>query len=241
MSLGGLQGAASELDEDARLPGRDRGREGAAPPVPSAAEEGRGGSGARGPGEHRPRSVVDAAKRRVPGHWEGDLIIGKNGTSCAATRVERMSGFTGLLALPSKHAEPAADAVIDYFNELPEMMYASLAWNQGTAIPDHRRGGQQPAPPPTGLAHPYRSLHPATCRRTPCCFHASTPPHADPSRRGAPDPVGAHLRHRSAKASAPRPHRPLPTLDHPRLTQDRSITLTASATRFPAVADSSGG
>ncbi|MGP9695944.1 IS30 family transposase, partial [Brachybacterium sp. AOP25-B2-12] len=44
----------------------------------------------------------DAAERRVPGHWEGDLIIGKNGTSCAATLVERMSGFTGLLALPSK-------------------------------------------------------------------------------------------------------------------------------------------
>ncbi|MCT1436718.1 IS30 family transposase, partial [Brachybacterium paraconglomeratum] len=53
----------------------------------------------------------DAAQRRVPGHWEGDLIIGKNGTSCAATLVERMSGFTGLLALPTetlprKHANP---------------------------------------------------------------------------------------------------------------------------------------
>lgn len=80
---------------------------------------------------------ADAAERRVPGHWEGDLIIGKNGTSCAATLVERMSGFTGLLALPSKHAEPTADAVIEYFNALPEMMKASLAWDQGSEMAQH--------------------------------------------------------------------------------------------------------
>ncbi|SME99762.1 Transposase and inactivated derivatives, IS30 family [Kocuria indica] len=81
----------------------------------------------------------DAAERRVPGHWEGDLIIGKNGASCAATLVERMSGFTGLLALPSKHAEPTADAVIEYFNELPAMMKASLAWDQGSEMAQHAR------------------------------------------------------------------------------------------------------
>lgn len=81
----------------------------------------------------------DAAERRVPGHWEGDLIIGKNGTSCAATLVERMSGFTGLLALPSKHAEPTADAVIEYFRALPEMMKASLAWDQGSEMAQHAK------------------------------------------------------------------------------------------------------
>ena len=75
----------------------------------------------------------------VPGHWEGDLIIGKNGTSCAATLVERMSGFTGLLALPSKHAEPTADAVIEFFNDLPEMMKASLAWDQGSEMAQHAK------------------------------------------------------------------------------------------------------
>ncbi|MGO3053529.1 IS30 family transposase [Brevibacterium sp. S111] len=81
----------------------------------------------------------DAAERRVPGHWEGDLIIGKNGTSCAATLVERMSGFTGLLALPSKHAGRTADAVIEYFNALPEMMKASLAWDQGSEMAQHAK------------------------------------------------------------------------------------------------------
>lgn len=66
----------------------------------------------------------DATERQVPGHWEGDPIIGKSGACCAATLGERMSGFTGLLALPSKHAGPTADAVIEYFNALPEMMKA---------------------------------------------------------------------------------------------------------------------
>ena len=81
----------------------------------------------------------DAAARRVPGHWEGDLIIGKNGASCAATLVERMSGFTALLALPSKHAEPTADAVIEYFTGLPEMMRGSLAWDRGTEMAHHHK------------------------------------------------------------------------------------------------------
>lgn len=81
----------------------------------------------------------DAAQRRVPGHWECDLIIGKNGTSCAAALVERMSGFTGLLALPSKHAEPTADAVIEFFYDLPEMMKASLAWDQGSEMAQHAK------------------------------------------------------------------------------------------------------
>ncbi|MGP5079991.1 IS30 family transposase [Brachybacterium alimentarium] len=80
-----------------------------------------------------------AAGRRVPGHWEGDLIIGKNGASCAATLVERTSGFTGLIALPSKHAEPVADGVIEYFNELPEMMRTSLTWDQGTEMAYHAK------------------------------------------------------------------------------------------------------
>ncbi len=81
----------------------------------------------------------DAAERRVPGHWEGDLIIGKNGASCAATLMERMSGFTGLLALPSKHAESTAGAVIEYFNALPEMKEASLAWDQGSEMAQHAK------------------------------------------------------------------------------------------------------
>ena len=77
----------------------------------------------------------DAAERRVPGHWEGDLIIGKNGTSCAATLVERMSGFTGLLACPqTRRTDRGHDH--QYFNALPEMMSVA-GWDQGSEMAQH--------------------------------------------------------------------------------------------------------
>lgn len=66
------------------------------------------------------------AVQRAPRCWEGDLIIDKNGSSCAAALMERMTGFTVPLALPLKYADGTADAVIEYLNELPEMMRASL-------------------------------------------------------------------------------------------------------------------
>lgn len=50
-----------------------------------------------------------------------------------------MSGSTGLLTLPSKHAEPTAEVVIEYFNALPEMMKASLAWDQGSQMAQHAK------------------------------------------------------------------------------------------------------
>lgn len=55
------------------------------------------------------------------------------------TLVERVSGLAGLLALASKHAEPTAEAVIEYFNEIPEMMRASLAWDRGSEMAQHTR------------------------------------------------------------------------------------------------------
>ena len=50
-----------------------------------------------------------------------------------------MSGFTGLRALPSKQAKPTADAVIEHVNALPQMMKASLAWDQGSEMAQHAK------------------------------------------------------------------------------------------------------
>jgi IS30 family transposase len=80
----------------------------------------------------------DATDRRVPGHWEGDLIIGAAGKSAAATLVERTTRFVVIKALPEgKRADPLADILIDQVNELPAMMRKSLTWDQGTEMARH--------------------------------------------------------------------------------------------------------
>lgn len=80
-----------------------------------------------------------AIERRVPRHWEGDLIIGKNGTSCAATPVERMSGMSALIGLHTKCSDEVADAIIERITDLPELMRGSLAWDQGSEMAQHAR------------------------------------------------------------------------------------------------------
>ena|GEM_PF-4820960 len=60
-------------------------------------------------------------------HWEGDLIIGKNGQTAAATLVERLTRFAAILALPfGKNSQGLADAVIAATAALPQMLAKSL-------------------------------------------------------------------------------------------------------------------
>src|SRR5882724_5170811 len=81
---------------------------------------------------------VEVRDRRVPGHWEGDLIVGAGGKSAAATLVERTSRFTVIVALPDgKKADGLADALIEHMSGLPEMIRRSLTWDQGTEMARH--------------------------------------------------------------------------------------------------------
>lgn len=78
---------------------------------------------------------AEAADRAVPGHWEGDLILGSRGTSAIGTLVERSTRFTILLHLPTDHtADSVATAMIEAMSELPAHLRRSLTWDRGSEI-----------------------------------------------------------------------------------------------------------
>lgn len=80
----------------------------------------------------RPAEVAD---RAVPGHWEGDLIVGAGNGSAIGTLVERSTRFTILLHLPADHtAESVATAMIEAMSELPEHLRRSITWDRGSEM-----------------------------------------------------------------------------------------------------------
>ncbi len=89
----------------------------------------------------RPPEVED---RAVPGHWEGDLILGSTESGSAiGTLVERQTRFVMLLHLPGNHgAEAVAAAMIAKMVELPEQLRRSLTWDQGIEMAQHIRIAQ---------------------------------------------------------------------------------------------------
>jgi IS30 family transposase len=78
---------------------------------------------------------AEAADRAVPGHWEGDLILGSRGTSAIGTLVERSTRFTILLHLPDDHtAESVAAAMIEAMSELPAHLRRTITWDRGAEM-----------------------------------------------------------------------------------------------------------
>lgn len=82
---------------------------------------------------------TDAADRAVPGHWEGDLLLGTP-TTAIGTLVERSTRFVMLFKLPSGiNAESARVGLTQKILTLPENLRRSLAWDQGREMKQHVR------------------------------------------------------------------------------------------------------
>ena len=80
---------------------------------------------------------AEAADRAVPGHWEGDLLLGR-ANSALATLVERTSRFTVLVRLPDgRSSEPVLAALSDRIRTLPDQLVRSLTWDQGKEMALH--------------------------------------------------------------------------------------------------------
>lgn len=85
----------------------------------------------------RPAEVED---RAVPGHWEGDLVMGAGNASAVGTLVERSTRFTILLHLPARHdADTVAGAMIREMSKLPEHLRRSITWDRGTELAGYER------------------------------------------------------------------------------------------------------
>ena len=80
----------------------------------------------------------EADDRAVPGHWEGDLIIGGDSSSALITLVERTSRFVLITRLADNHrTRTVTDALKSMVDSLPRAVYSTITWDQGAEMADH--------------------------------------------------------------------------------------------------------
>jgi IS30 family transposase len=73
---------------------------------------------------------AEVAGRQAPGHWEGDLIVGKNGATAAGTLVGRTSRFTAIVPLPfGRTADHVRGALIGQVEGLSAELVKSITWD----------------------------------------------------------------------------------------------------------------
>lgn len=91
-------------------------------------------------GHHISTRPAEVADRAVPGHWDGDLIIGAHHKSSLITLVERTSRFTMISRLPGPHdSVSVVDRLIAMAAGVPAEMFKTLTWDQGAEMVEHPR------------------------------------------------------------------------------------------------------
>jgi IS30 family transposase len=85
--------------------------------------------------EERPAEVAD---RTIPGHWEGDLIMGHGNASALGTLVERTTRMTFLVKLKNKDATTVRQAYARQFQSLPRALKRTLTYDQGQEMAEHK-------------------------------------------------------------------------------------------------------
>lgn len=112
--------------------------------------------------EERPAEVAD---RSVPGHWEGDLIMGKDHQSAIGTLVERTTRTVILVHLKSKDAETVRRAFATEFKKVPKQLAKSLTYDRGCEMSQHKLFTEE-TKIKVYFAHPYSPWERGTCENT---------------------------------------------------------------------------
>ena len=85
--------------------------------------------------EKRPKEIAD---RIIPGHWEGDLIIGKRNQSCIGTLVERTTRMTFIVKMNNQDSMTARKAFAREFKNIPKGFKKTLTYDQGQEMAQHK-------------------------------------------------------------------------------------------------------
>jgi IS30 family transposase len=120
-------------------------------------------------------------ERRAPGHWEGDLIIGRKMSSAIGTLVERITKYVVLIHLPHGYKAPQLrDAMISQTRVIPTIMRKTLTWDQGREMALHEQITTGTGFDVFFCDHTHHGNEDST--RTPTAFSASTSPKAPTSQ-----------------------------------------------------------
>jgi transposase, IS30 family len=131
--------------------------------------------GGRGKLKLRKQSIIDptpiserpaeADDRKVPGHWEGDLIVGKGGKSAIGSLVERKTRMLFLVPLKFKNAKTVAESFSHIFEEIAPEMRKSLTYDRGTEMAEHKAFTSRTGMP-VYFADPHSPWQRGSCENT---------------------------------------------------------------------------